>query len=211
MMLLIAVSTVSEFLLPHIVGDLKLIRRFRPPELIPSEKSHTHSREPLNIAGKQLSRTSDFVAKSPIAGLPFGSHLRQHGFALVNVIVDDHLSLRCMQTMKSACILGEGIRAMKIGMVRNKRIEARIIEALTEIATGRNYDALLGVWDGFQPARVACSFSFFPPFIPPFRTMTFFANFTKRSEIVWRWSLRSVITTGERPASRAARTSSKII
>ena len=149
MILLIAVYDGIKILLPHIVGDLKLIRRFRPPELIPSEKSHTHSREPLNIAGKQLSRTSDFVVKSPIAGVSFGSHLRQHRFALVNVIVDDHFSLRCMEAMKSACILGEG-SAPRYRDGEKQRIKACIIESLTEIATGRDYDALLGVGDGFQ-------------------------------------------------------------
>ena len=139
MILLIAVYDGIKILLPHIVGDLKLIRRFRPPELIRSEKSHPHSREFLNIAGKQLSRTSDFVAKSPIAGVPFGSHLRQYRFALVNVIVDDHFSLRCMQAMKSACILGEG-SAPRYRDGEKQRIKACIIESLTEAGGGVDED-----------------------------------------------------------------------
>ena len=49
-----------------------------------------------------------------------------------------------MQAMKSACILGEG-SAPRYRDCEKQRIKARIIEALTEIATGRNYDALLGV------------------------------------------------------------------
>ena len=54
-----------------------------------------------------------------------------------------------MQAMKSACILGEG-SAPRYRDGEKQRIKACIIESLTEIATGRDYDALLGVGDGFQ-------------------------------------------------------------
>ena len=86
------------------------------------------------------------ITKAPISQLPLGRHLREHRLILIDVVVDDHVSLRRVQPVQSTGILGErSAPGNRHG--QKQRIKPCIIEAFTEITAGRDKHAFLAIRD----------------------------------------------------------------
>jgi hypothetical protein len=86
-----------------------------------------------------------FIPKTGIACFPFGHHSSEDRLSLINVVEDDHLALRWVQTVEPARILGQRA-APRDGHCQEQGIKARVVEALTEIsASGQQY-AFLPIW-----------------------------------------------------------------
>jgi hypothetical protein len=79
-----------------------------------------------------------------ISDASFCGHSGQNRHAHVDVVVDNHLTLRVVETVQPAGILGKRTFP-RDRHGKEKRIEAGIIETLAEIAPGRDNDAFLGL------------------------------------------------------------------
>ena len=74
-------------------------------------------------------------------------HPRKHRHFEVGVVVDAHLALAFAQTVQPARVLRDGA-APRHGKRQKQRVEARIVEALSDVPAGGKDDAGLVVRDG---------------------------------------------------------------
>src|SRR5579864_2930880 len=84
------------------------------------------------------------VAERSISRLAFRGHAREHGNGPIDVIVDDHLMLALMVTVKPTDILRK--RALPRDRHRKEQgIESRIIKTFAQIAPGSENEAFLAI------------------------------------------------------------------
>ena len=80
-----------------------------------------------------------------------GRHPCKNRHILIDVIVDQHLALRVMQTMKPTSVLREG-SLPRDRHREERRIETGVVKSLAQIATRRQEHALFAVGDARKPS-----------------------------------------------------------
>ena len=84
------------------------------------------------------------VSQVPVSYLALSGHLREHCLIPIDVIVDNHVTLRRVEAVEPSSILGERA-APRDRHGQEQSVEPRIIEALAEIAACRHEDPFLNV------------------------------------------------------------------
>ena len=101
-------------------------------------------------ARDRAGRKEDRVADGLVAAATPIEHSRQHRHVEVGIVVDAHLSLAVVEPMESARVLRD--RASPRDRQRQKqRVQARIVESLSDVFAGGKNDSCFIARDGCQP------------------------------------------------------------
>ncbi len=101
---------------------------------------------------KQIIGAHQPISDRPVSAPSFCRHPGKHGNLVVDIVVDDDLSLCVMEAMEPTCILGESSLPGD-GHGQKQRVQPCVVEALAEIASGRDQDAFFGLGDCREPRR----------------------------------------------------------
>jgi hypothetical protein len=97
----------------------------------------------MGHACERILKIGCIVTKACVARVPFGGHLSEDRLSPIDVVEDDHLALRRVQTVEPACVLRQRA-APGDGHCQEQGIEARIVEALAQISSSGEQYAFLG-------------------------------------------------------------------
>ena len=87
------------------------------------------------------------VTHRPVPAKAFVKHAHQHRTVTVHIVVDADLSFARIGAVKPASVLDQGALP-RDGHGQEERIEPGIVEALADVATGRQQDAPRILWYG---------------------------------------------------------------
>src|SRR5216684_5533502 len=90
------------------------------------------------------------VADSLVPAATPIEHSRQHGHVQVGVVVDSYLTLAVIQAMQPSDVL-RNRSPPRDRQRQEQRVQARIVESLSDVFASRQDDATFFPWDGRQP------------------------------------------------------------